>query len=598
MENNIDKKEKINTTDNVNSNAHPESVTETVKSNSRSKRKKIVEDTSNVVVNKIVKGLQNLYALRTEEDITKVFKWYTTDVLESAKGSSRLERYQEYDYMDKNCSVISSALDWYADETVQLGRTDDVITVYSNDQVLQVYLEDKIEKLNLAKKIRSIARNLAKFGDVFIALDLVPGEGIVDIEFVDPEDFERLSYKDTSAAQELVPNIFAPENLKRIYTNFDIKFLREKLIGFKIKNRYVIPPWNGIHFRIYESDREFFPYGRAIIEAVRPTYRQYLASIILLAISSTQTFNKIKFEVKTNASDPVESFNRMEKVRQMYNENILYSSGSTYPNPIGLTESLWTTDLIKVEPINTKADTTGIDKAELFKEELFTALRIPKDYLLASKTIRIGEGVLIREDVQFARLIYTIQSAILAGLVDLLKIDIIVSNKFSEDTLNSFALDMVFPVPKFEQELAQAQNERYKLAAELIKHIKEAFGYSMSEKVNPQIVKYVLKKLVMLPEDEVNLFLSVLTDTNLNKKETEKSIPSSPFEALINAKSGKRVLKEGFTNNRHYCLSLKSSEDFIDTVGILNSYKKEKLMETIENKDSNKEVGNAEAIVN
>jgi len=86
MENNIDKKEKINTTDNVNS----ESVTETVKANSRNRKRKIVEDTSNAVVNKIVKGLQNLYALRTEEDITKVFKWYTTDVLESAKGSSRL----------------------------------------------------------------------------------------------------------------------------------------------------------------------------------------------------------------------------------------------------------------------------------------------------------------------------------------------------------------------------------------------------------------------------------------------------------------------------------------------------------------------------
>src|ERR1039458_3089663 len=81
----------------------------------------------------------------------------------------RLVRYNDYDAEDEGSPEIAAALSLYATEaTPQDVRHKRVVWVQSDDKDAEKKLNNMVERLGLEEKSWGYARNLAKYGDMFL----------------------------------------------------------------------------------------------------------------------------------------------------------------------------------------------------------------------------------------------------------------------------------------------------------------------------------------------------------------------------------------------------------------------------------------------
>ena len=95
--------------------------------------------------------------------------------------SSKTELYTDYEVMDQD-SIIASALDIYADETVMKDDFGDVLRITSdNDNVKKILYNLFYDVLNIEFNLWPWIRNMCKYGDMYLHLDIQEEIGIINV---------------------------------------------------------------------------------------------------------------------------------------------------------------------------------------------------------------------------------------------------------------------------------------------------------------------------------------------------------------------------------------------------------------------------------
>jgi len=278
----------------------------------------------------------------------------------------RRELFRDYDAMDQD-PIISSALDIYADESTTKNEYGDVLQIKSTNENVRELLHNLFyDIMNIEFNLWPWIRNLVKYGDAFLALEIMPGKGIINVMPHSTYNVERLEGTD-------------PNNPD--YVKYKVELDR---FGKKEYEQYEMA-----HFRML-SDTNFLPYGKAMIEGARRIWKQLsLMEDAMLIHRIMRAPEKRVFKIDIGNIPPQEVDNYMQKIiNKMKKTPFVDKNTGDYNlkyNIQNLTEDFFLP--VRGSDSGTSIDNlAGLDYAAIedidyLKNKLFAALRVPKAYL-------------------------------------------------------------------------------------------------------------------------------------------------------------------------------------------------------------------------
>ena len=104
----------------------------------------------------------------------------------SAYEVARKELFRDYELMDAD-PIISSALDIYSDESTVTNVENEILKIKSdNPKVAKILHNLFYDIMNIEFNLWSWIRNLTKYGDFYLHLDILDKYGIVNIKPISP----------------------------------------------------------------------------------------------------------------------------------------------------------------------------------------------------------------------------------------------------------------------------------------------------------------------------------------------------------------------------------------------------------------------------
>ena len=174
--------------------------------------------------------------------------------------SMRLNLFKDYESMDSD-AIISSALDIYADESTMKSEYGDVLEIKTdNNQIKEILHNLFYDIVNIEFNLWPWVRNMCKYGDFFLKLDIDEKYGITNVV--------PLSVYDTSRIEGMDPD--NPEYVKFLIesTTSEHRYKSERSATREELENYEVA-----HFRLL-SDSNYLPYGKSQIEGGRKTWKQ------------------------------------------------------------------------------------------------------------------------------------------------------------------------------------------------------------------------------------------------------------------------------------------------------------------------------------
>lgn len=163
--------------------------------------------------------------------------------------------YRDYDSMDQD-SILASALDIFSDETTLKDEYGQMLSITSTKETIRETLENLFyDVLNIEFNLWPWVRNLVKYGDMYLKLDIVETIGVTNVIPLSPYYMVR----------EEDPN--NPDNIIFRYEATDGIYVPDRR-GKKVFDNYEIA-----HFRLI-ADTNFLPYGKSMLEPARKVWGQ------------------------------------------------------------------------------------------------------------------------------------------------------------------------------------------------------------------------------------------------------------------------------------------------------------------------------------
>ena len=160
----------------------------------------------------------------------------------------KLDLFKDYELMDQD-PIIASALDIYSDESTVTNIEGEILKVKSENTKVQKILHNLYyDVINIEFNLWSWIRNMTKYGDFYLQLDIVDKYGVVNVKPISAYEITRLEDHD-------------PKNPQLI--QFEINSEKKEM-----KENYEMA-----HFRVL-SDTNFLPYGRSMLENGRKIFKQ------------------------------------------------------------------------------------------------------------------------------------------------------------------------------------------------------------------------------------------------------------------------------------------------------------------------------------
>ena len=160
----------------------------------------------------------------------------------------RTARYSEFAEMETE-PIIAAALNVWSDEVAAGDERGTALHLYSKNPEIKKSLEELFfDVLNVDFNLRSWARNLVKYGDFFLYLEVIPDIGVVNVQPIPVNEMEREEGFDQND----------PYSVR-------FKWLTRG-------NRY-LENWQTLHMRILGNDL-LLPYGVSLLEPARRVWRQ------------------------------------------------------------------------------------------------------------------------------------------------------------------------------------------------------------------------------------------------------------------------------------------------------------------------------------
>ena len=372
--------------------------------------------------------------------------------------SMRLGLFRDYESMDSD-SIISSALDVYSDESTMKSEYGDVLTINSdNDQIKQILHNLFYDILNVEFNLWSWVRNMCKYGDFFLHLEIDDKYGVknvvplssydvVRLEGIDPENPEYVKFVLESAD----PNQTKVTHTQQEFENFEIA-----------------------HFRLL-GDSNYLPYGKAMVEGGRKTWKQLsLMEDAMLIHRIMRAPEKRVFKIDIGNIPPNEVDNYMQQIiNKMKKAPVVEKESGDYNlryNMQNITEDFFVP--VRGGDSGTQIDSLpgltyeAVEDIEYLRNKLMAALKIPKAFLGYEEQVG-SKATLAAEDVRFARTIERIQRIIVSELTKIAIVHLYVQGYTDADLVN-FDLGLTNPSTIYEQEKIELWTSKTSLASSML----------------------------------------------------------------------------------------------------------------------------------
>ncbi len=423
----------------------------------------------------------------------------------------RRELFLDYDAMDQD-PIIASALDIYADESTTKNEFGDVLTIKTSNQNVKEVLHNLFyDIMNIEFNLWPWVRNLCKYGDQFLVLEIVEGEGVVNvfpqsvyhtIRTENPHDPSRVNRHETGIKFTVDPDYLG----KKEYDNYEMA-----------------------HFRLY-SDTNYLPYGKSMVENGRRLWKQItLMEDAMMIHRIMRAPEKRIFKIDIGNIPPQEVDNYMQKIinkikKTPFQDQKTGDYNLKY-NMMNITEDFFMP--VRGGDSGTQIDTlnglnySAIEDIDYLKAKLFAALKVPKAFLGYEEDIN-GKATLAAEDIRFARTIERIQRVVVSELTQV-AIAHLIANGFEGGDVVDFQLELTNPSTIYEQEKINLWTEKVRLATDM-----KALKMISND--------WIYKNIFKLSDEEIDLNKEdVVTDTfdlnRLNKIENEGVDPYEEEQA-------------------------------------------------------------------
>ena len=400
--------------------------------------------------------------------------------------AARLALFKDYESMDSD-PIISSALDIYSDESTMKGEYGQVITIKSENENIKEILHNLFyDIMNVEFNLWPWVRNMVKYGDFFLHLDINEKYGITNVVPLSPYEVVRAEGED-------------PEN--PYYTKFYLESIEgaNQQFGQRAKSGKKIEFENFqiAHFRL-ANDSNFLPYGKSMIESTRKIWKQLtLMEDAMLIHRIMRAPSKRVFKIDIGNIPPAEVDNYMQRIiNKMKKTPFMDESTGEYNlkyNIQNLTEDFFMpvrggdsgTEINELGGI----DYDSTEDIEYLKNKLLASLRVPKAFLGFDENVG-GKATLAAEDVRFARTIERIQRIIISELTKIAVVHLY-SQGYTDADLVNFELDLASPSTMYEQEKIELLGQKVTLARDMISDkilpttwvYDNVFNFSSDEKV-------------------------------------------------------------------------------------------------------------------
>jgi hypothetical protein len=370
----------------------------------------------------------------------------------AAFQGARLQLFRDYDMMD-NDPIIASVLDIYADESTVKDEFNRILSIKTDDTQVQEILHNLFyDILNVEFNLWPWIRNMAKYGDFFLYLDIDPEYGIVNAIPLSIYETVRIEGEE-------------PGNPFSVRFTIQNDFLS---LGKKEFDNYEIA-----HFRLL-ADTNFLPYGKAMIEGGRRVWKQLqLMEDAMLVHRIMRAPDKRKFKIDIGNIPPAEVEAYMSRIiDRMKKSPLVDPKTGDYNlryNMMNITEDFYLP--VRGKDSGTEIETmqglqfNAIEDIEYLRKKLLAAFKVPKSFIGYEEDIN-GKATLAAQDVRFARTIERIQRIMISELTKIAIIHLYVQG-FTDEKLINFEISLTNPSTLYEQEKINIWKEKFALAQQM-----------------------------------------------------------------------------------------------------------------------------------
>ncbi len=439
----------------------------------------------------------------------------------------RQELFKDYEAMD-NDSIISAALDVYADECTLKNEYGDVLEIKSGKTEIQEILHNLFyDVLNIEFNLYPWIRMMCKYGDFYLQLGIVEKIGITTVNPISPYAIAREEGTDPTK----------PDLVQFKYNqNFGDSNASWGTPG--IGGQTTFQNYEIAHFRLLQ-DTNFLPYGKSMIEQPRKTWKQLtLMEDAMMIHRIMRAPQKRAFKIDIGNIPPAEVdgymqkvINKMKKVPYMDKNTGDYNMKFNLQNMI---EDFYLpvrggNSNTSIEDIG-GLEWTGVDDIEYLRNRMMAGLRVPKAFLGYDEGVE-GKATLAAEDVRFARTIERLQRIFVSELTKIAIVHLYTQGYTNEDLVD-FSLHLTNPSSIAEQEKLDIWDKKVSLADSL--------------KSNKMISEdWIYEKIWNLTKDEVELERAKVVEDTINafRHSTIESEGTDPAKEEEVAEEAKRKNK-------------------------------------------------------
>jgi hypothetical protein len=398
--------------------------------------------------------------------------------------------FTDYESMDDD-SILSSALDIYADESSMRSEYGDILKIRSEDDNIHDILYNLFyDIINIEFNLWPWIRNMCKYGDFFLKLEIAEKYGITNVTPLSPYIVSRIEGEDPTNPHYVK---FLVEDPESKYTVGPNRQMEEELENYEVG-----------HFRLL-SDSNMLPYGKSMVEGARKTWKQLtLMEDAMLIHRIMRAPEKRIFKIDIGNIPPNEVDNYMQRIiSKMKKAPVIDKDTGDYNlkyNIQNITEDFFLP--VRGGDSGTEIDTAAgltfeaVEDIDYLRNKMLAALKIPKAFLGYEDEVN-AKATLAAEDVRFARTIERIQRIVVSELT---KIGIVhlYSQGFCDADLVNFELNLTNPSMIYEQEKLELWSTKIDLAGSMKDNkllsteymYDKIFGFTAQEKndVRKQII--------------------------------------------------------------------------------------------------------------
>jgi hypothetical protein len=365
-------------------------------------------------------------------------------------SATKIDLYTDYEAMDTD-PIVASALDIYSDESTLKNDQGDVLTIKTdNDNIRKILRNLFYDVLNIEYNLWPWTRNLCKYGDFYLYLDVKEGLGVTNGVPFSPYEMQREEGTD-------------PEHV------YMTKFIYEGPLGKGEFQNYEIA-----HFRLI-GDTNFLPYGKSMLEGGRKLFKQLLLmedAMLIHRIMRAPEKRVFKVDIGNIPPGEVDQYisqmmNKMKKVPFVDERTGQYNLRFNMQNlledfylPVRGAQSATTIETLP------GLQYQAIEDVQYLQSKLFAALKIPKAFMGYDETTE-GKATLAALDIRFARTIERVQRIVISELTKIAIVHLYAQGYENADLVN-FELALTGPSIVYEQEKIALMKEKVDLAGQLM----------------------------------------------------------------------------------------------------------------------------------